>query len=78
MTSLSRREISPNTAQELVNEALRYGRENSWEIAVAVVDPHGFLVAFGRTDDVAPPIGEFALDKAYTAGMLRKSTQDFG
>jgi uncharacterized protein GlcG (DUF336 family) len=78
MKSLIRKEISPQVAQTLVAEALAHGRKNDWEIAVAVVDPHGFLVAFGRTDDVAPPIGDFALDKAYTAGMLRKSTQDFG
>ncbi len=78
MNSLTRKEILPSVAQTLVAGALLHGRQNGWEIAVAVVDPHGFLVAFGRTDGVAPPIGEFALDKAYTAGTLRQSTLGFG
>ncbi|MCV2870337.1 heme-binding protein [Defluviimonas sp. WL0002] len=78
MNSLLRREIAPALAQEIVAAALDHARSNGWEVAAAVVDPHGFLVAFGRTDDVASPIGDFAIDKAYTAGMLRKSTQAFG
>lgn len=47
-------------------------------MAVAVVDLHGFLVAFGRDDAVAPAIGGFAVDKAYSAATLRKATADFG
>lgn len=76
--SHERRQIAPNAAQQIVATAMDYAREKKWEVAVAVVDPAGFLVAFGRTDNVAPPIGEFAVDKAFTAGTLRKSTKDFG
>lgn len=76
--SVQRFELTYVAASELVSKALEYAREKSWEVAVAVVDPHGFLVAFGRTDGVAPPIGDFAIDKAYTAGTLRKSTEAFG
>ncbi|MDA9206082.1 heme-binding protein [Planktomarina temperata] len=78
MTTLTRSEIAPDAAQTMVAAALGHAREKGWDVAVAVVDPHGFLVAFGRTDHVAPAIGDFALDKAYTAAMLRKSTQSFG
>ena len=77
-TSQTRQIITPETAAELVAAALDHAKTNGWEIAAAVVDSFGYLVAFGRTDDVAPPIGEFALDKAYTAGTLRKSTKAFG
>lgn len=78
MTSLVRREIAPDTAQEIVAATLEHARANRWEVAVAVVDPHGYLVAFGRTDHVAPPIGAFAIDKAYTSGTLRKASKAFG
>lgn len=76
--SISKSQITTTTASNLVDAALSDAKENGWEIAVAVVDPAGYLVAFGRTDHVAPPIGQFALDKAYTAGTLRKSTKAFG
>ena len=78
MTSIERREIAPSTARVLVTKALGHAEKNGWEVAVAVVDPHVYLVAFGRTDNVAPSIGEFALDKAYTSGVLRKSSKAFG
>ena len=77
-TSQTRQIITPETAAELVAAALDHAKTNGWEIAASVVDSFGYLVAFGRTDNVAPPIGEFALDKAYTAATLRKSTKAFG
>ncbi|NQV82124.1 MAG: heme-binding protein [Alphaproteobacteria bacterium] len=76
--SHQRSQITPQAAQQIVAVALDHARNNGWEIAAAVVDPAGYLVAFGRTENVAPPTGEFALDKAYTAGTLRKSTKAFG
>lgn len=76
--SLSFAQISSAAARGLVDNCLSYAKKHGWEIAVAVVDPGGYLVAFGRTDHVTTPIGHFALDKAYTAGTLRKSTKDFG
>lgn len=76
--SFSIAQIKAATARGLVDAALSHAEEHGWEVAAAVVDPAGYLVAFGRTDHVAPPIGQFALDKAYTAGTLRKSTKTFG
>ena len=76
--SLSRQIIAPGAAQEIVAAALDHARAEGWEIAAAVCDPSGYLVAFGRTDGVAAPIGDFALDKAYTAATLGKSTRSFG
>ena len=76
--SILKSQITSTTARELVDAALSHANEKGWEIAAAVVDPAGYLVAFVRSDDVAPPIGQFALDKAYTAGTLRKATKAFG
>ena len=76
--SHTRPQVTPAAARQIVEAALAHAQDNGWEVAVAVTDPFGYLVAFGRTDNVAPPIGDFAMDKAYTAGTLRKSTRAFG
>ena len=69
--------ISSETALELVRLALGHAKDNGWEVAVAVYDPSGHLVAFGRSDDVATPSIQFALDKGWTAAGLGKSTDAF-
>jgi len=48
------------------------------KMGVDEIDPQGVLPAFGRTDQVARPSVEFAIDKAYPAASLRKPTQAFG
>ena len=78
MTSLTRKEIAPSTALRMVTDALDHARANGWQVAAAVVDPHGHLVAFCRSERCAAPVGPFAIDKAYTAGTLGKSTRAFG
>ncbi|MFV0410352.1 MAG: GlcG/HbpS family heme-binding protein [Paracoccus sp. (in: a-proteobacteria)] len=76
--SFTRRFISSDTAQGILSFALCYALREEWQIAIAVCDPSGVLVAFGRTDGVDSPSVEFAIDKAYTAGTLGKSTAAFG
>lgn len=76
MNSFSQNIITRDAAQTLVAAALTHAKEQGW--AVAVTDPHGGLVSFGRDDAAAPPIGGFALDKAYTAATLRKPSAEFG
>lgn len=76
--SVTRLEISAQDALGLASKAIEHARAHGWEITVAVCDPRGDLVAFLRTDDVVPPAIGFALDKAYTAATLRKSSQAFG
>lgn len=71
-------QIAPTTALKMVEDALAFSEQNGWEIAVAVYDPAGGLVAFGRSNHVAAPSIQFALDKAWTAAGLGKSTQAFG
>ncbi|WP_127115934.1 GlcG/HbpS family heme-binding protein [Shimia sediminis] len=78
MKSIEVRNIAFPVARDLVDGALAHAQSKVWSVAVAVVDSHGFLVAFGRGDGVSPVIGEFATDKAHTAAMLRKSTAEFG
>ncbi len=78
MKSLEKREVTPAAADEMVRTALETARGKGLEVAVAVVDPHGYLVSFGRTDRADAPVGEYAIDKAYTAGTLGASSAAFG
>ncbi len=75
--TLTRTEICAAGALDLVQSALRHARANHWEICAAVCDPRGSLVALLRTDDVIVPAVDFAVDKAYTAATLRRSTESF-
>lgn len=76
--SLNRKVISCEGATALVEAAVSHARGRGWNIAAAVTDPSGGLVAFARMDGAGAPIGDFALDKAYTAGSLGKSSKSFG
>lgn len=76
--SLVRHIVSPGAARDLVAAVLDEATRGGLEVAAAVVDPFGGLVAFGRTDGAAAPVGDFAIDKAYTAGTLGKSSKAFG
>lgn len=76
--SHSRRFILSDAAQRILSTALAYAKDEHWQIAAAICDPTGLLVVFGRTDGVAAPSVEFAIDKAYTAATLGKSTAAFG
>ena len=63
-------------ARALVSSAIEHAEANGWRIAVAVLDPAGHVVASGRMDGVAPPILDYAVDKAFTA-TLGKATTDY-
>lgn len=74
----SRPAISADAALDLVRRALAHAKAEEISVAVAVVDCHGVIVASARMDGVPPPVADFALDKAYTAGTLGKDTVAFG
>jgi uncharacterized protein GlcG (DUF336 family) len=75
--SISRRILAYETAARMVATATAHAAENGWRIAVAVVDPFGHVIASGHMDGAAPPILEFATDKAYTA-ILGRTSLAFG
>lgn len=77
MNSVQKTEISARIALGLVIEAVRYAAAKDWDVAAAVVDPHGDLLAFHRSNTVLVPAIEFAIDKAFTASTMRMSTQDW-
>jgi uncharacterized protein GlcG (DUF336 family) len=52
-------------------------RKNNWPVAVAIVDNHGFLVAFEKMDDTQTGSVQVAIDKAASAAMYRRPTKVF-
>ena len=73
--SLTISSISHASANTLVAGAIAHAATKNWLVAVAVVDAAGSLVAFGRMDGVNAITGDIALDKAFTAAALRRTTK---
>ena len=65
-------------AGRIVNEILREAAKLANTAVVAVVDPHGELIAFARMDDAPVSSIKIAMNKAYTAARERKSTEEIG
>jgi glc operon protein GlcG len=65
-------------AQRAVGEDLAQAADAGQRVAIAVVGPHGDLVAFARMDDGAPRWVRLALRKAHTAALAGRSTITLG
>ena len=52
-------------------------QKNGWNVAVAVVDNHGFLVYFERMDNTQMASVEIAVGKARAAATYRRPTRVF-
>ena len=76
-TTRSQPTLTYTAARDMVAHAIAHAEANGWRVAVAVVDPAGHLLASGRMDGAAPPILDFATDKAFTA-TLGKTSLAFG
>jgi uncharacterized protein GlcG (DUF336 family) len=51
--------------------------KNQWNVAVAVVDTHGYLVYFERMDNTQTASMDIAVNKAKTAATYRRPTRVF-
>jgi glc operon protein GlcG len=51
--------------------------KNGWPVAIAIVDNHGFLVAFEKMDNTQTASVQVATDKAVSAAMYRRPTKAF-
>jgi len=65
--------ITLQRAQALINEATRRG----WAMNVAVTDPNGDLIAFGRMDGAQLASIAISQHKARTAARFRRPTRAF-
>lgn len=66
--------VTLNAAQQLIQRALAFAEKREKNVAVAVVDDGGFLIAFGRMDTANPAAAKIAIDKAYTAAVSHIAT----
>jgi uncharacterized protein GlcG (DUF336 family) len=69
--------LSLAAAQSAVDAATAQATEADVQVAVAVVDRHGALIAFARIDGVSPAAVAIAVDKAVTAATIGEPTAAF-
>ena len=65
------------TAKKIAAAALAEAQKNKWNVAVAVVDMHGFLVYYEKMDDTQSASPVIAVEKAKTAAMFRRPSRAF-
>jgi uncharacterized protein GlcG (DUF336 family) len=69
--------INIAAAKKIAAGTLAECAKNSWNVAVAVVDTHGFLVYFERMEDTQYASMDIAIGKAKAAATYRRPTRVF-
>ena len=69
--------ITTAQAKKLAAGVLAECGKNSWNVAVAIVDPHGFLVYFERMENTQYASMDIAVGKARSAATYRRPTRAF-
>ena len=64
-------------AKQVAAGAIAHAKKMKWNVAVAIVDKHGFLVYYERLDDTQTASAAVAVDKARTAAMYRRASRVF-
>lgn len=70
--------LTHDDAMQMIAAARQYLEDNDKGAAVAVVDAHGELIAFLRTDSCLLPSINNAINKAFTSARQRKASADVG
>jgi glc operon protein GlcG len=69
--------VNVAAAKKIAAGVLAECQKNGWNVAVAVVDNHGFLVYFERMDNTQTASMEIAVGKAKSAATYRRPTRAF-
>ena len=69
--------INIGQAKKIAAGVLAECAKNQWNVAVAVVDNHGFLVYFERMENTQYASNDIAINKAKTAAVYRRPTRVF-
>ena len=67
--------ISLEAAKKAAAAALEVARKNNWTMAVAIVDPGGYLVYFEKMENTQLAGSEIAIDKARSAAIFKRPTK---
>jgi uncharacterized protein GlcG (DUF336 family) len=70
-------EINLEQARKAIAAGQEEARKNNWPVAIAIVDNHGFLVAFEKMDNTQTASVQVSIDKALSAAMYRRPTKAF-
>ena len=69
--------VDAAAAKKIAAGAAAECQKNGWNVAVAVVDTHGFLVYFERMDNTQTASVDIAIGKARAAATYRRTTRVF-
>ena len=69
--------INIAAAKKIAAGAVAECQKNGWNVAVAIVDTHGFLVYFERMEDTQSASMDIAIMKARAAATYRRPTRVF-
>jgi glc operon protein GlcG len=69
--------IGAEASKKAAAAALAEARANNWNMAVAIVDPAGFLVYFEKIDGTQHASVAVAQAKARSAALFKRSTKAF-
>ena len=69
--------VNAAAAKKIAAGVIAECQKNSWNVAVAVVDTHGFLVYFERMDNTQIASMDIAVGKAKAAATYRRPTRVF-
>lgn len=69
--------VTITAAKKIAAGVLAECQKNSWNVAMAVVDTHGFLVYFERMENTQTASMDIAVGKARTAATYRRTTRVF-
>jgi glc operon protein GlcG len=69
--------VNLETAKKIAAASLAEARRNNWNVAVAVLDPHGMLIYYEMMDDTQTSSATIAIEKGRTAAMFRRPSKAF-
>ena len=70
-------EVNTAQAKKIAAGVIAECQKNGWNVAVAVVDNHGFLVYFERMENTQTASVDIAVGKARAAATYRRPTRAF-
>lgn len=70
-------DVTTATAKKIAAGVLAECQKNGWNVAVAIVDTHGFLVYFERMENTQYASMDIAIGKARAAATYRRTTRVF-
>jgi glc operon protein GlcG len=69
--------ISLETAKKVAAAVAAEGTKNSWNVVIAIVDNHGYLIYYEMMDDTQTAAAIAAVEKARTSAGYRRPSKEF-